>query len=146
MIGRRGQENQTPDLGRPPCWWKTWKRGLWKAVGYSGSNTVQFRADKGPDKVHRRSLYTFWKRTAPPPQMTIFDAPSRESCSVRRERTNTPLQALMLLNDPQYVEAARVFGERMMRRSVSVGKGAVRQRIEHGFFVATCRPIKPAEL
>src|SRR5690606_21031921 len=53
--------------------------GLWFAVGYSGSNTVRFKKDEGHEKVHRRSMYTFWKRTAPPPQMNIFDAPSREA-------------------------------------------------------------------
>lgn len=85
--------------------------GLWHAVGYSGSNTVQFYADEG-DKIYRRSVYTFWKRTSPPPQMTAFDAPSRESCTVQRERTNTPMQALLLLNEPQYVESARGLAQR----------------------------------
>ena len=89
--------------------------GLWFAVGYSGSNTVRFTADTGADKVHRRTLYTFLKRTAPAPQMSIIDAPSREACTVRRERTNTPLQALLLLNDPQYVECARGLAERVLR-------------------------------
>jgi hypothetical protein len=89
--------------------------GLWFAVGYSGSNTVRFKQDQGPDQVHRRTLYTFVKRTSPPPQMSVFDAPSRESCCVRRDRTNTPLQALLLLNDPQYVEAARALAQRAMK-------------------------------
>lgn len=88
--------------------------GLWKAVAYSSSNTSRFKPDTGRKKVHRRSIYTFFKRTAPPPQLSTLDAPSRESCVVRRERTNTPMAALMLLNDPQYVEAARKLAERAM--------------------------------
>ena len=87
--------------------------GLWAAVGYSGSNTVRFSADKG-EKVYRRSLYTFWKRTSPPPQMSTFDAPSRESCTARRERTNTPLQALLLMNESQYLEAANHLAKRAL--------------------------------
>ncbi|MCA8997003.1 MAG: DUF1553 domain-containing protein, partial [Planctomycetaceae bacterium] len=88
--------------------------GLWFAVGYSGSNTVRFVADKEADKIHRRTVYTFIKRTAPPPQMSTFDGPSREACCVRRERTNTPLQALLLFNDPQYIEAAKALAARAM--------------------------------
>ncbi len=91
--------------------------GLWKAVGYSGSNTVKFVQDKGANKVYRRTLYTFLKRTSAPPEMSTFDAPSREECRVRRERTNSPLQALLLMNDPQYFEAARFLGQRMIKEA-----------------------------
>jgi hypothetical protein len=108
--------------------------GLWEAIGYSGSNTVHFVQDKG-DALYRRSLYTFWKRTSPPPSLTTFDAPSREECVVRRGRTNTPLQALILMNDEQYVEAARHLAERMMRE----GGKSTTDRISLGFRLATSR-------
>ena len=109
--------------------------GLWFAVGYSGSNTVRFKPDTGPDKVHRRTLYTFLKRTAPAPQMSIIDAPSRESCTVRRERTNTPLQALLLLNDPQYVECARGLADRVLRE----GGKTVESRVAYLLRLCTSR-------
>lgn len=116
--------------------------GLWFAVGYSGSNTVRFSQDHGPDKVHRRTLYTFIKRTAPPPQMSTFDGPSREACTVRRERTNTPLQALLLLNDPQYFEAARALGQRILRD----GGSTVEDKIKAMFQICTARLPNDAEL
>jgi hypothetical protein len=83
--------------------------GLWEEK--SGAKYVQ---DTG-ESLYRRSLYTFWKRTSPPPAMTLFDAPERNHGQVRRQRTSSPLQALVLLNDPQFVEAARKIGERMWR-------------------------------
>ena len=80
--------------------------GLWKAIGMPSSYPKEFVPDTG-DKIFRRSLYTFWKRGMPPPQMTILNAPSREECTARRERTNTPLQALLLMNEAEYLRAAR---------------------------------------
>ncbi len=114
--------------------------GLWKAVGYSSSNTANFKADTEPQKVHRRSIYTFWKRTSPPPQMAVFDAPSREACVIVRERTNNPLQALMLLNDPQYFEAARHLAERVTREKPGE---SIESRAVWMFFLATTR--RPSE-
>ncbi|MDG1896608.1 MAG: DUF1553 domain-containing protein, partial [Fuerstiella sp.] len=85
--------------------------GLWEDV--SVERRDKYVADTGPG-LYRRSMYTFWKRTCPPPGMSAFDAPDRETCVVRRARTNTPLQALVLLNDPTYVEAARKFAENII--------------------------------
>ena len=80
--------------------------GIWDIVGLPGGNTRDYVASRGED-LYRRTVYSFWKRMAPPPNLEAFNAPSREFCTVRRERTNTPLQALVTLNDPQFVEAAR---------------------------------------
>lgn len=88
--------------------------GVWEAVAMIGSNTRDYKRDSG-ENLYRRSMYTFWKRSAPPASMEILNAPNRETCTVRRERTNTPLQALVTLNDPQMVEAARFLAQRAMK-------------------------------
>lgn len=88
--------------------------GLWEALAYPDSDTARYRADRDGG-IYRRSLYFFWKRTSPHPVMLTFDAPMRESCTVRRPRTNTPMQALVTLNEPAFVESARVFAGRIMK-------------------------------
>jgi hypothetical protein len=85
--------------------------GLWEQSG-TGKTYTQ---DHG-DKLYRRSLYTFWRRTSPPPSMLTFDAVTREVCTAKRESTATPLQALVLLNDPQFIEASRVLGEKLLKQ------------------------------
>jgi hypothetical protein len=115
--------------------------GVWEAVGMIGSNTREYRQEHG-GKLYRRSMYTFWKRAAPPPTMEVFNAPSRETCTVRRERTNTPLQALVTLNDPQFVEAARHLAELAMKNA---GNNADRQ-IDFMARRLLCRPFRPDEL
>jgi hypothetical protein len=91
---------------------------LWREVSHYGSTpaTAQSFVQDHGEKLYRRSLYTYWKRTAPPPNMTAFDAPNREVCTVERGNTTTPLQALVTLNDPQFVEAARAFAERILEQ------------------------------
>lgn len=106
--------------------------GLWNEVSLSGN--VRFKQDTG-EKLYRRSMYTYWKRSSPAPSMLIFDTPTREKCVVRRDRTNTPLQALVTLNDPQYVEAARVLAERMMTE----GGQSIDERIRFAYRLATAR-------
>jgi hypothetical protein len=114
--------------------------GVWEAVAMPGSNTRDYKRDTG-DGLYRRSLYTFWKRAAPPPNMDVFNAPTRENCTVRRERTDTPLQALVTMNDTQFVEAARVLAERAIQSG-----GAVEARVDFIAKRVLSRPMKPAEI
>jgi len=88
--------------------------GVWDAVGMRESNTKTYKRDTG-EALYRRSLYWFWKRMAPPASMELLNAPSREVSCLRRERTNTPLQALVTLNDPQMIEAARALASLALR-------------------------------
>ena len=111
--------------------------GLWKEL----SDLEGYTQDSGQD-LYRRSLYTFWKRTIPPPVMATFDASARETCVVRETRTNTPLQALTLMNDVAFVEAARVLAQRMMVE----GRDNPAERIRVGFRLATARTPGPREL
>ena len=100
--------------------------GIWDIVGLPGGNTRDYKRGSGED-LYRRSIYTFWKRMAPPPNMDAFNAPSREVCTVRRERTNTPLQALVTLNDPQFVEAARMLAAGALSRDQGDIAGTLQQ-------------------
>ncbi|MDG2013404.1 MAG: DUF1553 domain-containing protein [Pirellulaceae bacterium] len=113
---------------------------LWNIVGLPGGDTRNFTQDKG-DEVYRRSLYSFWKRMSPPPNLEAFNAPNREVCTVRRERTNTPLQALVTLNDPQFFEAARVLAQNAMTR----GDGDWIATLSDISARTLCRPLTPQE-
>jgi hypothetical protein len=119
--------------------------GLWEELmsRADGDNwTAQkYSQDHGAD-LYRRTMYTFWKRTCPPPSLATLDAPDRETCTVRRSRTNTPLQALVLMNDPTYVEAARKFAERILRE----GGNTTASRLAFAFQSVTSRPPTGAEL
>jgi hypothetical protein len=110
--------------------------GVWQVV-YSGD---RWQTSKGEDK-YRRGLYTFWRRTAPHPAMTSFDAPSREFCVLRRNRSNTPLQALTTLNDPAGIEAAQA-----LARRVAAQKGDTKQNAAFAFRSVLSRAPRPAEL
>ena len=115
--------------------------GLWTQVSSGGRYRRKYMASHGGD-LYRRSLYTYWKRIQPPPSMMIFDAASRNQCTVKRQSTNTPLQALVLLNDPQFVEASRAFAHRMIHE----GGDDLNQRIRFAFRWATSRNPDAEEL
>jgi hypothetical protein len=128
-----------PRLGGPSV--KPYQpEGVWEAVAMPESNTRRYEADSG-ESLYRRSLYTFWKRSAPPAAMDVLNAPSRETCTVRRERTNTPLQALLTLNDTQFVEAARRLAERALKQ----GGEAVEGRLDLMALRLLSRPLGAEE-
>jgi hypothetical protein len=133
LCGRIGGPSVSPY--QPP--------GLWEELAsrLDGANwTAQtYKQSKGKD-LYRRTMYTFWKRTSPPPTLVTFDAPDRETCTVRRSRTNTPLQALVLMNDPTYVEAARKLAERLLTEAATPA-----DRIALAFRLLTARRPKPGE-
>ena len=114
--------------------------GLYELVTAGGGSTNKWVEDKG-EGLHRRSLYTYWKRTVPHPAMTAFDAPGREICAVRRTRSNTPLQALNLMNDPVYIEAARHLAVRMIQSSPRLA-----DQIQYGYRTLLGRVAKSAEI
>jgi hypothetical protein len=125
----------TPVVGGPSV--KPYQpAGLWEEL----SNAGAYKNDHGA-KLYRRSLYTFWKRTLGPPAMLAFDSAARETCVVRETRTNTPVQALNLMNDVTYIEASRVFAERMIRE----GGATAADRLAYGFRLATARKPSAAE-
>jgi mono/diheme cytochrome c family protein len=115
--------------------------GVWEAVAMIGSNTRDYKRDSG-ENLYRRSMYTFWKRAAPPASMEILNAPNRETTCVRRERTDTPLQALITLNDPQFIEAARHLAQAVLKQ----GSEKDEDRIDALARRLLARPLSIAEL
>ncbi|HLN32836.1 MAG TPA: DUF1553 domain-containing protein [Gemmataceae bacterium] len=112
--------------------------GLWQAA-FNGQRT--WATSQGEDR-YRRGIYTFWRRTVPYPSMATFDAPSRETCTVRRVRTNTPLQALVTLNDPVYVEISQALARRIVRE----GGSSAEERSRYGLRLCLARPAQPAQV
>jgi hypothetical protein len=116
--------------------------GLYEQVVAQRDNPKATYQQGSGDDLHRRSLYTYWKRSVPHPGMLLFDAPFRETCALRRSRSNTPLQALNLMNDPTYVEAARFLAQRMIKE----GGTSIEARLTHGFRLLLGRKPSPQEL
>jgi hypothetical protein len=109
--------------------------GLWEELAFGDGFSAQSYVQSSGADLYRRGMYTFWKRTAPPASMATFDAPDRETCTSRRAQTNTPLQALVLMNDPAYVEAARA----LAKRTLLGGGRHDRSRVTYAFRLATAR-------
>ncbi|MFP6874175.1 MAG: PSD1 and planctomycete cytochrome C domain-containing protein [Verrucomicrobiales bacterium] len=114
-------------------------KGMWSALMHPGSNTKNYVRDKG-ERLYRRSVYTYWKRTSPHPMMTLFDAPARESSCVKRSRSNTALQSLGLLNETQRIEMSRKLAERLLRLA-----GDDNRRVDYLFGLLACRKPTAAE-
>ncbi|MBT6158079.1 MAG: DUF1553 domain-containing protein [Planctomycetaceae bacterium] len=127
LVGRMGGPSVKPYM--PP--------GIWRSI-----SNASYKQDKG-DKLYRRSLYTYWRRTVPPPSMMIFNAAARETCIVRTDQTTTPLQALTLMNNVAFVEAARMLAARMMKQEGSLSP---RSRVAWGFRLVTSREPNAGEL
>ncbi len=130
-----------PTIGGPSVY-PYHPEGLWLEVNNRPNYSRPYPHQTDPEQHHRRTLYTFWKRTVPPPSVATFDAPDREYCVVRRSTTNTPLQAFVMLHDPQFVEAARHLAERMIKE----GGNEASSRIRFGFRCCTSRNPTPEEL
>ncbi len=119
--------------------------GLWEELSLrqdSKNWSAQFYVQSQGEDLYRRSMYTFWKRTSPPPSLQAFDAPDRETCTVQRDRTTTPLQALVLLNDPAFVEAARFLAQRILTEA----QPSAAERIAFAFRLALARRPSAAEV
>ena len=116
--------------------------GLWREKSNFSIKLMEYKVSEEDEDLYRRSMYTFIRRTSPPPSMSVFDAPSREVCTVKREITNTPLQALVLLNDPQFFEASRVLAERIQLEAPN----SIEESIKHGFMLCTSREPNDSEL
>jgi hypothetical protein len=128
-----------PEIGGPSV--KPYQpEGIWEATTSGRGQLATYVQDHG-EALYRRGLYHFIKRTAPPPGMLTFDASTRDQCEIGRPRTNTPLQALILLNDPMVNEAARVFSERLLSKKYDPEKA-----IRHAFRSIVCREISRKEL
>lgn len=131
-----------PTIGGPSVY-PYHPQGLWLEINNRPGYSRAYPHSEDADALYRRSLYTFWKRTVPPPSMAAFDAPEREFCMVQRSRTNTPIQAFVLLHDPQFVEAARKLGERMI---LEAPREEPAMRLRHGFQLCFSRQPKSTEL